>query len=57
MKKYMELDAEIVYIVFRAIALLPAMNWMLSSLIIKKKVLGVLRVVKLVFPTSIISLM
>lgn len=37
MKEYMKLDAEIEYIVFRAIALPPAMNWMLSSLIIKKK--------------------
>lgn len=38
MKRYMELNAEIVYLVlvFRIVALPPALNWTLSFLIIKK---------------------
>lgn len=42
----MELNAEIVYVVFRVVALPPALNWTPSFLIIKKA-LAVLRVVKL----------
>jgi len=45
MKRCTEMNAETVHIVFRIVALPPALNWALVFLIIKE-VLAVLRVVK-----------